>query len=129
MYAVGADQHVGGCYDTILKPSLDPVVVLPDFYTAMREMYPLWRHGFSQYRVQFSAMKDEVGRPKLGLDRLSKRRARERATILPPALVEEGDRNATSASSGPSPRRISSREAFGPILIPAPTSESQRACS
>ena len=30
-----------------------------------------------------------VGRPELGLDRLSKRRARERATILPPALVEE----------------------------------------
>jgi hypothetical protein len=89
VYAVGAYQHVGGCYDTILKPSLDPVVVLPNFYTAMREMYPLRRHGLSQRRMQFSAMKDVVGRPELGLDRLSKRRASERATILPPALMEE----------------------------------------
>jgi hypothetical protein len=89
VYAVGADKHVGGCYDTILKPSLDPVFVLPNFYTAMCEMYPLRRHGLSQHRVQLSAMKDVVGRPELGLDRLSKRRASERATILPPALVEE----------------------------------------
>jgi hypothetical protein len=31
VYAVGADQHVRSSYDTILKPSLDPVFVLPNF--------------------------------------------------------------------------------------------------
>src|SRR4051794_23718750 len=84
VYAVRTDQHVGSCYDTILKPSLDPIVVLPNFYTAMRKMNPIRRHGLSQHGMQFSAMKDVVGRPELGLDRLSKGRPSEGATILPP---------------------------------------------
>jgi hypothetical protein len=53
----------GGCYDTI-QTELDPVVVLPNFCTAMREMYLLRRHGLGQHRMQL-AMKDVVGAPEL----------------------------------------------------------------
>src|ERR1700759_4609509 len=89
MYAVGAHQQVGCCHHAVLEPGFHLVAVLADLETAMREMHPLRGHGPGQRRMQLAAMKDVVRRTKLGFDRLSERRAGERAAILPPTLVEE----------------------------------------
>ena len=63
-------------------------LVLADVDAAMRQVHPRRRHGLGQDSMQFAAMEDHVRRTELGLDRRSEWRARQRAAILPPALVK-----------------------------------------
>src|SRR6185437_7011315 len=64
--------------------------VLLDADAAVAEVDAPGRHRLGEQRMQLAAREDHVRRAELLFDRRTERRARQRAAVLPAALVEVG---------------------------------------
>ena len=130
MDAVGADQHVGGDAHAVVEPGLDAVALVGKADEPVAEMDALRREARGDDREQVGAVNGQMRRAVELLAARVERRPLQRAAVLPAPLVgAERPHGLAVERRGRGRADSSIRAAFGPMLMPPPTSVSSGACS